>query len=128
MIDLDIDGNERKGRARRALRRGRKPAKSEGAASKKSKSKSPCKSGHEGHSHCEDSHSHRSHSCESSKSLYEERRRDLRSNLEYDEYKQFYKLFSEARREFGKTWKCDMNWEDLVNDALCQVDNTYDVC
>lgn len=51
MIDLDIDGNERKGRARRALRRGRKPAKSEGASSK---SKSICKSGHTGHSHCTD--------------------------------------------------------------------------
>ena len=48
--------------------------------------------------------------------------------LDYQDYKQFYRNFSELRREFGYGWKCDNNWEDLVNEALCMVDNTYPEC
>lgn len=69
-----------------------------------------------------------SDSCHTSKSDYNDRRRELRYELSYMEYKDFYKLFSTARRDFGRGWQCDYNWEELLNEALCTVNNTFDVC
>ena len=47
---------------------------------------------------------------------------------DYAAYKEFYRNFSILRREFGYDWKCDNNWEDLINEALCLVDNTFPEC
>ena len=71
-------------------------------------------------------------SCDTSKEDYETRHDEIRDMLSYGQYRQWYAHFRNLRRFFGEKfsdeWICDYNWEDLVDRALCKVDNTYAEC
>lgn len=70
--------------------------------------------------------------CNDSKYDLKYRKREIREALSYWDYKEFYKIFRTLAKNFkyetGLDYNCDYNWEDLINEALCQVDNTFDVC
>lgn len=145
--DIAEDGQERTGRTyrRRALKKGKKSKKSKSSKKSSKKSKSPEDNAptndgdskyssylrHRGGSKSSHSSSS-SDSCDDSKDDLKYRKREIREALSYWDYKEFYKIFRTLAKNFkyetGLDYNCDYNWEDLINEALCQVDNTFDVC
>jgi len=58
----------------------------------------------------------------------EEQRRIKYEVLDYDDYKLFYRIVQDARKDFSKDFFCEGNWEDTVRDALCAIDITQPEC
>lgn len=72
------------------------------------------------------SHSHSSEKCWSNwnRGAYNDAIGEVRMELGYrsDEYRAFYRLFKDWRKEFGNEWKCDENWIEGITEALCAVE------
>ena len=62
------------------------------------------------------------------KSPYYAKFNEVKSELTYSEYREFYHLFMQWRYEGDNWWVCDDRVFDAINDALCQVQPSNSDC